>query len=101
MSDPSIGVAVIGAGMAGRAHANGYRTAATVYGLDRPAPRLVAVADTHEPFATDAARRYGFARAETDWRGRAPPPRGRAPRAGGRPPPPPRPPAARARPRPR
>lgn len=63
-----IGVAVIGAGMVGRAHANAYRTAATVYDLDRPAPRLVAIADVHEPFATDAARRYGFARAETDWR---------------------------------
>jgi predicted dehydrogenase len=63
-----IGVAVIGAGMVGRAHANAYRNAATVYDLDRPATRLVAVADVHEPFATDAARRYGFARAETDWR---------------------------------
>ncbi|MEU4237242.1 Gfo/Idh/MocA family oxidoreductase [Actinoplanes sp. NPDC026619] len=68
MSEPSIGVAVIGAGMVGRAHANAYRQAATVFGLGRPAPRLVAVADLHEPFAADAAARYGFARAETDWR---------------------------------
>ena len=68
MTSPEIGVAVIGAGMVGRAHANAYRNAATVFGLDRPAPRLVAIADLHEPFATDAARRYGYARAETDWR---------------------------------
>jgi predicted dehydrogenase len=68
MSPQSIGVAVIGAGMVGRAHANGYRNAATVFGLDAPQPRLVAVADVHEPFAADAARRYGFARTETDWR---------------------------------
>jgi len=68
MSPSPIGVAVIGAGMVGRAHANAYRSAATVFGLDRPAPRLVAVADVHEPFATDAAARYGFERAETDWR---------------------------------
>jgi predicted dehydrogenase len=69
MAQPSsIGVAVIGAGMVGRAHANAYRNAATVFGLDLPAPRLVAVADLHEPFAADAAARYGFARAETDWR---------------------------------
>jgi predicted dehydrogenase len=68
MTDPSIGVAVIGAGMVGRAHANAYRNAATLYDLGRPVPRLVAIADTHEPFATDAAARYGFARAETDWR---------------------------------
>src|ERR671916_607388 len=63
-----IGVAVIGAGMVGRAHANAYRNSSTVYELDRPAPRLVAIADVHEPFAADAARRYGFERAETDWR---------------------------------
>ncbi|GAA0510344.1 dehydrogenase [Paractinoplanes deccanensis] len=68
MSHPSIGVAVIGAGMVGRAHANAYRNAATVFDLGLPAPRLVAIADLHEPFAADAARRYGYDRAETDWR---------------------------------
>src|SRR3954470_20951603 len=68
MTDPSPGVAVIGAGMVGRAHANAYRNASTVFDLDRPAPRLVAIADVHQPFAADAAARYGFARAETDWR---------------------------------
>ena len=67
-TEQSIGVAVIGAGMVGRAHAGAYRTAATLYDLDRPGPRLVAIADVHEPFAADAARRYGFERAETDWR---------------------------------
>ncbi|MBL7261715.1 Gfo/Idh/MocA family protein [Paractinoplanes lichenicola] len=64
----TVGVAVIGAGMVGRAHANAYRQAATVFGLDQPAPRLVAIADLHEPFAADAAARYGYERAETDWR---------------------------------
>ena len=68
MTDSSPGIAVIGAGMVGRAHANAYRNASTVFSLDRPVPRLVAVADLHEPFATDAATRYGFERAETDWR---------------------------------
>jgi predicted dehydrogenase len=63
-----IGVAVIGAGMAGRAHLNGYRQAATLYDAGLPEVRLVAVADAHEPFARDAARRYGYRRAETDWR---------------------------------
>ena len=67
MTDP-IGVAVIGAGMVGRAHANAYRNASTVFGIDRPRTRLVAIADVHEPFAADAARRYGFERVETDWR---------------------------------
>ncbi|WP_433717524.1 Gfo/Idh/MocA family protein [Actinoplanes sp. CA-051413] len=68
MTLSSPGVAVIGAGMVGRAHANAYRNAATVFAPGRPAPRLVAIADTHEPFAADAATRYGFARTETDWR---------------------------------
>ncbi|GAB2603503.1 dehydrogenase [Paractinoplanes abujensis] len=64
----TLGVAVIGAGMVGRAHANAYRQAATVFGPEQPAPRLVAIADLHEPFAADAAARYGYERAETDWR---------------------------------
>ncbi|WP_328470816.1 Gfo/Idh/MocA family oxidoreductase [Actinoplanes sp. NBC_00393] len=68
MTHPSPGVAVIGAGMVGRAHANAYRNAATVFDLDRPPPRLVAIVDVYEPFAADAARRYGFERALTDWR---------------------------------
>ncbi len=63
----STGVAVIGAGMAGRAHAAAYRTAATLYGLDRPAVRLVAVADPNRPLAEDVARRYGYQRAEAGW----------------------------------
>jgi predicted dehydrogenase len=66
-----IGVAVIGAGMAGRAHIAGYRAASTLtggaYGDDLPPVRLVAVADTHEPFAVAAAHRYGYERAETSW----------------------------------
>lgn len=67
MSKSSIGVAVIGAGMAGRAHANGYRSAPTVFDPDLPEVRLVAIADAHEPFAVDAAKRYGYERAETSW----------------------------------
>ena len=63
----SVGVAVIGAGMVGRAHAAAYRTAATLYGLDRPAVRLVAVADPNRPLAEDVARRYGYQRAEAGW----------------------------------
>ena len=66
-----LGVAVIGAGMAGRAHLAGYRAASTLaggrYGEGLPPIRLVAVADAHEPFAVAAARRYGYERAETSW----------------------------------
>jgi predicted dehydrogenase len=64
----SIGVAVIGGGMAGRAHAAGYRSATTLFGLDLPDVRLVAVADAVPAVADDVARRYGYERAEHDWR---------------------------------
>jgi predicted dehydrogenase len=67
LSQSSIGVAVIGAGMAGRAHASGYRSAPTVFTPDLPEVRLVAIADAHRPFAVDTARRYGYQRAETRW----------------------------------
>lgn len=68
MSETGIRVAVIGAGMAGRAHANAYRQATTLYGLDLPPVELVAIADVNLPAAEDAARRYGFERAVADWR---------------------------------
>ena len=68
MTNQSIGVAVIGGGMAGRAHAAGYRSATTLFGTDRPDVRLVAIADTNAAVADDTARRYGYERAEYDWR---------------------------------
>jgi predicted dehydrogenase len=67
MPEQQIGVAVIGAGMAGRAHAAGYRTASTLYGSGLPAVRLAAVADVNEQFAAETARRFGYARSETSW----------------------------------
>src|ERR671938_134183 len=67
MPNDSIGVAVIGAGMAGRAHAAGYRGATTTYGPGLPDVRLVAIADVNDQFATDTARRFGYARSETTW----------------------------------
>jgi predicted dehydrogenase len=68
MASNSIGVALIGAGMVGRAHANAYRNASTVFDTGVPPARLVVVADAHEPFAIDAAARFGFERTATDWR---------------------------------
>jgi predicted dehydrogenase len=67
MSDSSIGVAVIGAGMAGRAHAAGYRSASTVYGEGLPEIRLAAIADVNPAFAADTARRFGYERAAGGW----------------------------------
>jgi predicted dehydrogenase len=67
VADSSIGVAVVGAGMAGRAHAAGYRSAGTLYETQLPPVELVAIADVNADFATDAAARFGYQRAETSW----------------------------------
>lgn len=67
MGSETLGVAVIGAGMAGRAHAAGYRAAGSLYESGLPDVRLVAVADLNRDFAEDTARRFGYERAETDW----------------------------------
>ena len=67
MATQQLSVAVIGAGMAGRSHAAGYRQATTVFGDALPPIRLAAVADAHAALADDAARRYGFERAVYGW----------------------------------
>lgn len=67
MTPTSLGVAVIGAGMAGKAHAAGYRSASAVFGDTLPPIRLVSIADAYEPLAADVARRFGFDRYDTSW----------------------------------
>src|ERR671920_11624 len=62
-----ISVAVIGAGMAGRSHAAGYRNAGTVFGPGLPPVRLAAIADANLALGEDAARRYGFEKALPSW----------------------------------
>jgi len=67
MSTTDIGVAVIGAGMAGKAHAAAYRLATTVYNASLPPVRLVSIADVHEPAAKETAERFGYERHDTSW----------------------------------
>ena len=67
MSQQPIGVAVIGAGMAGRAHCAGYRSAPTLFDPPLPPIRYVAVVDANASVAADAAARYGYERSGTDW----------------------------------
>ncbi|HKS98062.1 MAG TPA: Gfo/Idh/MocA family oxidoreductase [Rugosimonospora sp.] len=67
MRSDRLGVAVIGAGMAGRSHAAGYRSATTCYGAGLPRVDLVAIADLNRDFAEQTARRYGYARTESSW----------------------------------
>lgn len=64
----TIGVAVIGAGMAGKAHAAAYRTAPTLYSPTLPDVRCVAIGDINAELGAETAARYGFERSVTDWR---------------------------------
>ncbi|MDX6301652.1 MAG: hypothetical protein QOF53_2866 [Nocardioidaceae bacterium] len=63
----SLGVAVVGAGMAGRAHVAAYRSASTLYEPTLPPVRLVTVADVNPQFGGLAARRFGYERHDTSW----------------------------------
>lgn len=64
----SLGIAVIGAGMAGKAHAAAYRAATTIFSPTLPEIRLVAIGDVYEPLGLETAKRYGFERHVADWR---------------------------------
>lgn len=63
----SLGVAVIGAGMAGRAHAAAYRIAPTLYASTLPPLRFVSIADVSSELGSLAARRFGYERSDTSW----------------------------------
>jgi len=63
----TIGIAVIGAGMAGRAHAAAYRTAPMLYRTVLPPLRYVSIADVSPEFGAQAARRFGYERNDTSW----------------------------------
>ncbi len=62
-----LGVAVIGAGMAGKAHAAAYRTASALYDPVLPPIRLVSIGDVNAEFGSLAARRFGYERNDTSW----------------------------------
>lgn len=64
----TIGIAVIGAGMAGKAHAAAYRVAPTLYESTLPDLRYVSIGDMNTEVGRAAARRYGYERSDTDWR---------------------------------
>jgi predicted dehydrogenase len=62
-----LGVAVIGAGMAGKAHAAAYRVASSLYAPVLPPIRLVSIGDVNAEFGSLAARRFGYERNDTSW----------------------------------
>ena len=64
----TLGVAVIGSGMAGRAHAAAYRVAPTLYASTLPPLRYVSIGDVNPELGALAATRFGYERSDTDWR---------------------------------
>nr|WP_300142750.1 Gfo/Idh/MocA family oxidoreductase [Propionicimonas sp.] len=64
----SIGIAVIGAGMAGKAHIAAYKVAPTLYESTLPELRYVSIGDVNAELGAATAKRYGFERSDTDWR---------------------------------
>jgi predicted dehydrogenase len=63
----AIGVGMLGYAFMGRAHANGYKTLAYMTWPPPLMPELVAIAGRDEEAVTEAAARFGFERAVTDW----------------------------------
>ncbi len=64
----TIGIAVIGAGMAGKSHAAAYRVAPTLYAPTLPELRYVSIGDVNAELGEATAKRYGFERSDSDWR---------------------------------
>jgi predicted dehydrogenase len=65
---PEIGVGLFGYAFMGKAHTNGYKKLPYMVYPPPAVPRLVAVAGRNAEGVQEAARRYGYERAYTDWR---------------------------------
>jgi predicted dehydrogenase len=63
----ALGIAVVGAGMAGRAHAAAYRAAPTLYRSTLPDLRFVSIGDVNPELGALAARRFGYERTDSSW----------------------------------
>jgi predicted dehydrogenase len=70
MSDhvPTIGVGMLGYAFMGRAHTNAYRTLSYMVWPPPLRPELVTIAGRDRSRVSEAARRFGFGGAVTDWR---------------------------------
>jgi predicted dehydrogenase len=64
----SLGVGMLGHGFMGKAHAHALRTIAYMTWPPPLRPRLVTLVGHRPEAVAEAARRYGFERATTDWR---------------------------------
>jgi predicted dehydrogenase len=64
----TIGIGMIGHAFMGKAHSIGYRAISVIAPPKVPRPRLVAVCGRDPARTEDARERYGWERAEQDWR---------------------------------
>ena len=67
-SAPEIGVGMLGYAFMGKAHSNALKKMPYMMYPPVAIPKLVAIAGRNEEAVTEAARRYGYAKAYTDWR---------------------------------
>ncbi|MCB0252001.1 MAG: Gfo/Idh/MocA family oxidoreductase, partial [Anaerolineae bacterium] len=65
---PEIGVGMLGYAFMGKAHSNAYRTIPYMMYPPPAVPKLIGVAGRNEAAVTEAAKRYGYEYAYTDWR---------------------------------
>jgi predicted dehydrogenase len=63
-----IGVGMLGYAFMGKAHANAFRTLQYMTWPPPMRPELISIAGRNSEAVSEAARRYGFAGAVTDWR---------------------------------
>jgi len=64
---PTVGVGMLGYAFMGKAHANGFKQMPYIIWPPPAMPKLVAIAGRNADAVTQAAGRYSFARATTDW----------------------------------
>jgi predicted dehydrogenase len=65
---PEIGVGMLGYAFMGKAHSNAYKTLQYMTWPPPLRPMLLAIAGRNQKAVADAARRYGFGAAVSDWR---------------------------------
>lgn len=65
---PEIGVGILGYAFMGKAHSNALKKLPYMMYPPVAIPKLVGIAGRDETAVTEAARRYGYANAYTDWR---------------------------------
>ncbi|MCC6614861.1 MAG: Gfo/Idh/MocA family oxidoreductase [Anaerolineae bacterium] len=65
---PELGIGILGHAFMGKAHSNAFKILPYMMYPPVAMPRLVGIAGRNEEAVQEAARRYGYERAYTDWR---------------------------------